>query len=164
MSLFCRKTNKLLFFNRLQISIDNMLQEKYILSVKLKYSSYLIIILAAAFIYAGTFLEYFQGRSEGEDIRLEWKTREEVNLQQFNIERKTPHNSFVEIATVQPKGSNSFYTYLDKSAYKPTDMIFIYRLKIVNTNGQISYSSEVTVSHSVSGVKRTWGSIKAMFR
>jgi len=43
-------------------------------------------------------------------------------------------------------------------------MIFIYRLKIVDTNGQASYSNEVSVSHNVSGVKRTWGSIKAMFR
>ena len=132
--------------------------------MKFKYYLYILVLLAVAALYAGTFLEYFHGRSEGEDIRLEWKTREEVNLQHFKIERKTPQNSFVEISTVQPKGSNSYYTYLDQSAYKTTDMIFIYRLKIVDTNGQTSYSNEVTVSHSVSGVKRTWGSIKAMFR
>jgi len=132
--------------------------------VKFGYSLYILVLLAVTALYAGTFLEYFHGRSEGEDIRLEWKTREEVNLQHFKIERKTPQNSFVEISTVQPKGSNSYYTYLDQSAYKTTDMIFIYRLKIVDTNGQTSYSNEVTVSHSVSGVKRTWGSIKAMFR
>lgn len=132
--------------------------------MKMKLSLFFIILLIAIAVFAGTFLEYFHGRSEGEDIRLEWKTREEVNLQHFKIERKTPQNSFVEISTVQPKGSNSYYTYLDQSAYKTTDMIFIYRLKIVDTNGQTSYSNEVTVSHSVSGVKRTWGSIKAMFR
>lgn len=132
--------------------------------MKFRYYLYILVLLAVTALYAGTFLEYFHGRSEGEDIRLEWKTREEVNLQHFKIERKTPQNSFVEISTVQPKGSNSYYTYLDQSAYKTTDMIFIYRLKIVDTNGQTSYSNEVTVSHSVSGVKRTWGSIKAMFR
>lgn len=132
--------------------------------MKFRYSVYIIVLLAVVALYAGTFLEYFHGRSEGDDVRLEWKTREEVNLQHFKIERKTPQNSFVEISTVQPKGSNSYYTYLDQSAYKTTDMIFIYRLKIVDTNGQTSYSNEVTVSHNVSGVKRTWGSIKAMFR
>jgi hypothetical protein len=132
--------------------------------MKFRHSFYFMFLITVAVIYAGTFLEYFQGRSEGEDIRLEWKTREEVNLQNFKIERKTPQNSYVEIATVQPKGSNSYYSYLDQSAYKASDLIFIYRLKIVDTNGQSSYSNEVTVSHSVSGVKRTWGSIKAMFR
>jgi len=124
----------------------------------------IIILVTAITIYAGAFLEYFHGRSEGEDVRLEWKTGEEVNLQNFIIERKTPQSSFVEIATIEPKGSNSYYTYLDQSAYKTNDMIFVYRLKIVDENGQTSYSNEVTVSHSVSGVKRTWGSIKAMFR
>lgn len=130
----------------------------------MKLSQILIVLSVATALFAGTFLEYFHGRSEGDDIRLEWKTREEVNLQDFRIERKTPQSSFVEITTIQPKGSNSYYSYLDQTTYKTTDMIFIYRLKIVDTNSQASYSNEVTVSHNVSGVKRTWGSIKAMFR
>lgn len=132
--------------------------------MKIKLSQILIILAIATAVFAGTFLEYFHGRSEGDDIRLEWKTREEVNLQNFKIERKTPQSTFAEITTVQPKGSNSYYSYLDQTTYKITDMVFIYRLKIVDTNGQASYSNEVTVSHNVSGVKRTWGSIKAMFR
>jgi hypothetical protein len=132
--------------------------------MKIRVSWILTILLIATAVLAGTYLEYFQGRSEGEDIRLEWKTREEVNLQHFKVERKTPQSSFVEITTIEPKGNNSYYTYLDQSAYKTDNMLFIYRLKIIDTNGQASYSNEVSVSHSVSGVKRTWGSIKAMFR
>jgi len=132
--------------------------------MKMKLSYILLISLITTAVLAGTFLEYFQGRSEGEDIRLEWKTREEVNLQHFKVERKTPQSSFVEITTIEPKGNNSYYNYLDQSAYKTDNMLFIYRLKIIDTNGQASYSNEVSVSHSVSGVKRTWGSIKAMFR
>ena len=85
-----------------------MLQEKYINTMKMKLSQILLILLVASAVFAGTFLEYFHGRSEGEDIRLEWKTREEANLQNFKIERKTPQSSFVEITTVQPKGSNSY--------------------------------------------------------
>ena len=127
--------------------------------------SYLFIIFSlTSAVLAGTFLEYFQGRSEGEDIRLEWKTREEVNLKNFKVERKTPQSEFVEIATIQPKGNNSYYTYLDQSAYKIQNILFTYRVKIVDNDGQVSYSNEVSVSHSISGVKRTWGSIKAMFR
>lgn len=132
--------------------------------MKKKFSQILLVLLITTAVFAGTFLEYFHGRSEGDDIRLEWKTKEEVNLQNFKIERKTPQSSFTEIETIQPKGSNSYYSYLDQTTYKTTDMIFVYRLKIVDTNGQASYSNEVTVSHNVSGVKRTWGSIKAMFR
>jgi len=122
------------------------------------------ILLFAVVVYAGAFLDYFQGHSEGENVRLEWKTTEEVNLNDFIIDRKTPQSPYVEIATIEPQGNNSFYTYLDESAYKTDDLVFIYRLKILDNDGTVSYSSEVTVSHNVSGVKRTWGSIKAMFR
>jgi hypothetical protein len=132
--------------------------------MNMKLSYIFLLFLLTTIVFAGTFLEYFQGRSEDEDIRLEWKTREEVDLQNFRVERKTPQSSYVEIATIEPKGSNSYYTYLDQSAYKIQNMMFIYRLKIVDNNGQVSYSNEVSISHSVSGVKRTWGSIKAMFR
>jgi len=132
--------------------------------MKMKLSYLFIIFALTTAVLAGTFLEYFQGRSEGEDIRLEWKTREEVNLKHFKVERKTPQSAFVEIAEIQPKGNNSYYTYLDQSAYKIQNILFTYRIKIVDNDGQISYSNEVSVSHSISGVKRTWGSIKAMFR
>jgi len=132
--------------------------------MKIKLSYFLILLLVTTTVLAGTFLEYFQGHSEGEDIRLEWKTREEVDLKNFKVERKTPQSSFVEIATILPKGDNSYYTYLDQSAYKSENLLFTYRIKIVDNNGQVAYSNEVSVSHSISSVKRTWGSIKAMFR
>lgn len=138
---------------------------EYILTVKIKNSKYYcIFLLFISVVYAGAYIDYFHARSEGEDVRLEWKTGEELNLQKFVIERKTPQSSFAEIATLDPKGSNSFYSYLDKNAYKSSDLLFNYRLKIVDNNNVISFSSEVSVSHNVSGVKRTWGSIKAMFR
>lgn len=138
---------------------------EYILIVKIQKSKYyFIFLLFVSAVYAGAYIDYFHARSEGEDVRLEWKTGEELNLSKFVIERKTPQSTFAEIATVDPKGSNSYYSYLDKNAYKSTDLLFNYRLKIVDNNSIISYSSEVTVSHNVSGVKRTWGSIKAMFR
>ncbi|OQY73168.1 MAG: hypothetical protein B6D44_07980 [Ignavibacteriales bacterium UTCHB2] len=134
------------------------------MTVKTKSSIIFVVLLLIATVYGGAFIQYFQGKSESDNIKLEWQTGEENNLQNFKIERKTPQSSFTEIETIQPKGSNSYYSYLDQTTYKTNDLIFIYRLKIVDNNGQVTYSNETTVSHSISGVKRTWGSIKAMFR
>lgn len=124
----------------------------------------LVILFTFSTLFAGAFIQYFNAKSEGDDIRLEWRTSEESNLKMFVVERKTHNNGFIEIGFVAPKGSNSSYVYVDQNVYKTTDLIFIYRLKIVENNNQFSYSNEISVSHSVSGVKRTWGSIKAMFR
>ncbi len=130
----------------------------------MKLSTIVIASLIIATVYAGAYIEYFHGSSESEDVRLEWQTGEESNLQKFVIERQTPQSSFSEIATILPKGSNSYYSYIDQNAYKTNDIVFVYRLKIVENNGTVTYSQKTTVSHSISGVKRTWGSIKAYFR
>lgn len=128
-------------------------------------SKILLFLILIASVYAGAFIQSITARSDGENIIVEWKTGEESStLSRFVVERKTPNNGFVEIGTVTPKGSNSFYTFVDNNIFKGNDYIFTYRLKIVDNNSQVSYSTEVSVSHSISGVKRTWGSIKAMFR
>src|ERR1035438_4850770 len=114
--------------------------------------------------FAGAYLDYFQAKSEGDNVQVEWKTGDETNVNHYSIQRKTPHFSYVEIATVQPNGSNSIYSFIDQSIYKTNDIIFIYQLKIIDNNMQTSFSSEVSVSPNISGIKRTWGSIKAMFR
>lgn len=131
----------------------------------MKLSTLIVSFLIIATVYAGAYIEYFHARSESDNVRLEWQTSEETNLQKFVIERKTPQSSFTEIASVAPKGNNSNYIFTDQNAYKTNDMVFVYRLKIVDNNDQVTYSADVTVTHSISSVaKRTWGSIKAMFR
>ena len=125
-----------------------------------------ILLLAASPIIAGAFLEYFQGRSEGDNVVLEWKTRSESNVRSFEVVRKAgATGDYVTIATVEPRGGNATYQYVDRSAYKESGTTYTYRLKI-NDNGstQATWSNEVSVSPNVSSVKRTWGSIKAMFR
>lgn len=124
-----------------------------------------LALLVIASVFASAFIQSITARSDGENVIIEWKTGEESSsLTKFVVERKTPNNGFIEIGTVNPKGSNSFYSFVDNNIFKGNNYIFTYRLKIVDNNSQISYSSEVSVSHSISGVKRTWGSIKAMFR
>ncbi len=130
----------------------------------MKISTLILAFLIIATVYAGAYISYFHARSESDDIRLEWQTGDESNLQKFVVERRTPQSSYIEVESITPKGNNSYYTYLDQNTYKTNDVIFAYRLKIVDTNGTVTYSSDASVSLNISGVKRTWGSIKAMFR
>jgi hypothetical protein len=45
-----------------------------------------------------------------------------------------------------------------------TATIYQYRVMMVYTDGSRVPTSALTVSHTVSGVRRTWGSIKSLFR
>ncbi|MCX6149661.1 MAG: hypothetical protein NTX22_03955 [Ignavibacteriales bacterium] len=109
---------------------------------------------------------FFQGRSEGDNIVLEWKTATEESVQNFAIERKAINShDFTTLSYISPKGNNSLYTYTDENVYKATSDIYYYRLAIYEKNNPTpSHSSEISVTHNPSDVRRTWGSIKAMFR
>lgn len=144
-------------------SLDKVVPKGYILDMKKVILTIIPIFLFVIAVYATTY-DYFQGHSEGDNIRLEWKTNDESGLDKIVIERKTPQSSYIDIETIEPKGNNSFYSYLDENAYKTQDLVFVYRLKFVDNNGSVSNSSEAAVSANISSVKRTWGSIKAMFR
>ncbi|MDH7515464.1 MAG: hypothetical protein QHI48_06305 [Bacteroidota bacterium] len=122
-------------------------------------------LLLSMTLIAGAFLEFFHGRSDGANITLEWKTRSESNVELFEVQRKAGWNGdYIPIGSVPAREEGSYYTFVDRSAYKTSDNVYIYRLRIVEKGGASSYSSDVAVTHSVSSVKRTWGSIKAMFR
>ncbi|MCX8057340.1 MAG: hypothetical protein N3F03_07025 [Ignavibacteria bacterium] len=124
----------------------------------------IFVFTLISIVFAGATLEFFRGRSESDKVILEWKSREEVAIKEFVVERKTLNGEYIPIGTVQPKGNNSYYTFIDETAFKSLGSIYYYRLKIVDYNGSVSYSNEISILHSVSSVKRTWGSIKAMFR
>ena len=123
-----------------------------------------LTILSISSLLGGVFLDFINAKNEGENVRVEWKTSDEKNVREFLVERKTYNGEFTVLESVKPQGPNSYYSFLDQNAYKVSDVIFIYRIKIVDNDNTTSYTKEVSVSHNISGVKRTWGSIKAMFR
>lgn len=125
----------------------------------------LFVILFVSTLFAGAILRDLRAYSEGENVKVEWETGDESSVQSFVVERSSSQSDFAEISSpISPKGSNSYYSFLDESLFKNTDYVFQYRLKIVDVDGTISHSAVISVAPKISGLKRTWGSIKAMFR
>jgi hypothetical protein len=125
---------------------------------------FLGLVLAFVMATAGSVVEYFTAQSQNDNIIVRWKTSDETGVQKFILERSTNQSSeFLKLAEINPKGNNSIYEYVDASAFKQTDNIYFYRLQIITVNGSF-YVGPISVLHRVSSVKRTWGSIKAMFR
>ncbi len=125
----------------------------------------LLILLVAGIVYAATELQYFTGKNEADSILLEWKTGAEDNLNRFEIERSASEpNSFVNIGSVTAIGSNSYYYFRDNTTLMSSPTIYYYRLKLIDNTGNYVYSQTITVTHVISSVRDTWGSIKAIFR
>lgn len=104
--------------------------------------------------------------SDGNNILIRWLSEVEIGVQRFELERQAGTSGpFFLLVQVDPKGNNSAYDYVDESAFRVTENIYRYRVKIVFSNGNPpEYVGPITVSHNPSSVGRTWGSIKAMFR
>lgn len=110
-------------------------------------------------------LTTFQASSDGSVITLRWNSKDETNVSMYVVERRVGTNGqFIQIANMEPKGP-SWYEYVDKTAFRSTATLYQYLIRIKFTNGITDQEiGPVSVSHSVNSVKRTWGSIKAMFR
>jgi len=148
--------------------LDSLFILKYIIPMNKKFiKSIVLAIFIAQFnlVFAGAMIAEpgLTAVSDGQSVKLTWQTTSEENLQSFIVERKASDGEFIQIATMSPE-DDQYYEYVDRNAYKTEDAVYIYRLSIVETSGSVSHSGEASVLHNVSSVRRTWGSIKALFR
>ncbi|MFZ4590529.1 MAG: hypothetical protein ACOYN6_05995 [Ignavibacteria bacterium] len=126
-----------------------------------------LLLITVSVAYAGLTFEFFTGKTNAEGILIEWKTGDESGTVKFEVERSasTP-NSFIFVKSITANGSNSYYSFQDNGVdfQNKSGSVYYYRLKCITANGSYSYTNSITVVHTVSGIKNTWGSIKAIFR
>ncbi len=135
-------------------------------SPKTKSILFIAVLAAFSIIYAGAKITEpgVTARSSGGNVYVSWQTMEESNLKHFTVQRRTQEGAFIELGEVLPE-SDKYYEYVDETAYKSAGTLYFYRVAIVDNDGTVTYSKEVPVLHdNISSVKKTWGSIKALFR
>lgn len=131
---------------------------------------YLILLMAVASVFAVAYAVVIRDKpvaySNGSDIVVRWSTIDETGVLRFDVLRRAGTiGDFSVVASVdQLKGNNSTYEYVDKSVFKISSGIYQYKIRIINGQNPAPETDPVTVSHVSSTAKRTWGSIKAMFR
>lgn len=128
------------------------------------------ILVASLFGIAATLLaavirERPTAQSNGSDIVIRWATEDERGVERYDILRRAgTTGDFVTVGTERPKGNYSTYEYTDRSVFKAQGGVYQYKVRIVISQGSPLETEIVTVSFLSSAAKRTWGSIKAMFR
>jgi hypothetical protein len=124
----------------------------------------LACVLAVAAYAGGIKSETVTAYSNGSNIVLRWVSDDEQGVQGYKIERRANGTgSFVLLTDsyLAPRGSGSSYEFVDNSVFRTTDSYYVYCITAVGSSSDPCY---VTVRHITNGVRRTWGSIKAMFR
>ena len=81
--------------------------------------------------------------SRNEDIVVEWKTGNENNLKQFDVEKSSDGNTFAKVhAVVAGSSANDSYNWVDVDPVAGNNY---YRILSTGINGEIKYSNVVKV-------------------
>jgi glucose/arabinose dehydrogenase len=90
----------------------------------------------------------FKGSLQGDDGFLQWQTAQETNTAHFVIERSLDGTNFSSVGTVTASGNSTStidYSYLDNDITSLPVTLVYYRLRMVDIDGQFSYSKVVTI-------------------
>ncbi|HEY6626309.1 MAG TPA: T9SS type A sorting domain-containing protein [Ignavibacteriaceae bacterium] len=96
-------------------------------------------------------LTSFSAVATTDGVILKWKTASELNNHGFEIEKSSNGTEFYTVAFVQGNGTTTEsqeYSYTDDVDYKGGETLY-YRLKQVDLDGRVQYSSIVEVEFDV---------------
>ena len=104
-------------------------------------------------------------------VNIEWRTSSETNVTRFEVQRQSG-SDFKTIFTQIAKGKPSTYRFTDKESFtkENTSDSFqstteeTYRIKIVFSNSQVTYSDKISVNRRFNNIKRTLGMLKELFK
>lgn len=130
-----------------------------------------LLLVSAGFVLDGEVrLAYMNVESERGSVMVSWETSVERGVDQFVLMRRTSYSAdFVEMETFEAQGAGQVYLYRDGTLYsmakQGADDEVAYRLEWIGTDGVRHSDLPVRMlSYQPTAVRRTWGSIKAMFQ
>ncbi|MEP6748879.1 MAG: SdrD B-like domain-containing protein [Bacteroidota bacterium] len=81
------------------------------------------------------------------NVKLQWNTTNETDVNKYTVERSTDAKQFAAVGSAMPKGNgNNVYQFTDDIS-KMSAMVFYYRIKEQDKNGNVYYSATVSVTN-----------------
>jgi hypothetical protein len=130
-------------------SLDIKHNDKYVFDVNLSdtnsYGAHRFQVIIRQDPALGVHLLDFAGSKAKDGAQLAWKTENEEDYTQFTVERSTDYGkTFVELGGIASNFQQT-YNFTDKTPAITADQ---YRLKLVDLNGEVTYSKTVTLMYS----------------
>jgi hypothetical protein len=125
-----------------------------------------MLLVIPLLVLAGTIFQ----EAGGQGNQVTWKTSDETGVSQFIVIRRewqtTDWGPEAQVEVVNAKGTGSSYSLEDKGIFKTADRALKYEIRAVTSQGIVieSITYQTRFAGLTSAAKRTWGSIKAMFR
>ncbi|GMQ81685.1 MAG: hypothetical protein BMS9Abin05_1120 [Rhodothermia bacterium] len=123
-------------------------------------------LVGATFLSGGVRLNSFNIQIEGRDFVVTWKVDVEEDVREYELLRKTAmsNDQFVKVFAARPHGTGKDYIYRDTQVYKSGSEQLDYRLDAVYSSGLREILTMKSINYTSTAVRRTWGSLKALFQ
>lgn len=79
---------------------------------------------------------------ENQSGQVTWQIAQQINIHHFEVEKSVDGQNFTYLSTLLPTANSTHYVYHDKSLQSG---INYYRIKVINTDGSISFSKITSV-------------------
>jgi hypothetical protein len=125
------------------------------------------LLLCAGFVVNTSPVQSFRAEQRGAVLVVEWKSRDDVRAEQHvarYVLKRTWRNMNTEVVRVEPRGPGFTYEYRDEGVYKMAGEALEYELSYINSSNEEVLLAKLPVNYTSTAVRRTWGSIKAMFQ
>lgn len=108
-------------------------------------------------------IKYFRAETKTDKVIIKWLSINEKDIDYYIVQRSMDSQNYQDKKKLSTAGVNKEYNYIDDSLFKADFRIYYYRLKVVKTDGSSFLSSPVKIIPKISGIRQTWGTIKAIF-
>ena len=90
----------------------------------------------------------------------------EDGVARYDLQRRSrfSNDQFVDVTSIVSHGTGKSYRFIDDQVYKSASEQVDYRLEVVYDNGVREQLGIRSVNYTPTAIRRTWGSIKAMFQ
>jgi hypothetical protein len=122
-----------------------------------------VVLMGAGY---GVKLNAFGIQEDARDFVITWQADKEEGVYAYEIRRRTPfsRDNFLKVEEVKAHGVNKPYLFRDTQAYKSASDQVEYRLEVVYSNGLREVLASKSLNYTSTPLRRSWGSIKAMFQ
>lgn len=126
----------------------------------------ILYLLFFSFLFADdTVFNAYSAIPDANQITIKWKTKNEDDIKHFKVQRSTDDATFNDLKEVSCNGPGYPYEYVDNNIMVNSGKPLYYRIVAVKNDGSIMVTTEsMRVNFNLTGVFRTWGAIKAMFK
>ena len=114
------------------------------------------------YIYSGTTvislpidLKSFTATTDNNVVALKWQTATEINSNYFDVERSDDGQFFFSLGKVNASGNSTAavsYSFTDTKLSNNNGSQIFYRLKLVDKDGTVKYSNQISVKPIITGV------------